>query len=100
MARRNKLSEFEKGKVTALKRVRKSQREIPKALDRSKTLICNYAKSLNKYGTRKPTDRPEKLSPQVKRRIVREVKRKTSSTSKILKSFVDAPCSTRTIKGI
>ena len=41
---------------------------------------------------------PEKLSPQFKRRIVREVKKKTLFTLKILKSLVDAPCSTRTIR--
>ena len=41
---------------------------------------------------------PEKLSPQFKKRIVHEVKKKTLSTSKILKSVVDAPCSTRTIR--
>ena len=40
MADRTKLSELEKGKITVLKRVRKSQREIPKALGHSKTVIC------------------------------------------------------------
>ena len=55
MAKETKLSEFEKGEITALKRVRNSQRDISKALGRSKTVICNYLKSLNKYGTRKPT---------------------------------------------
>ena len=54
--------------------------------------------SPNKYGTRKLTGRPEKLSPQFKRRNAREVKKKTLSTSKILKSLVDAPCGTRTIR--
>ena len=44
------------------------------------------------------TDRPEKLSPQFKRRIVCEVKKKTSSTSKILNYLVDAPRNTRTIR--
>ena len=53
--------------MTALKRVRKSQREISKALGRNKTVICNYLKSPNKYGTRKSTERPEKLSPQFRR---------------------------------
>ena len=98
MAKGNRLSEFEKGKITALKRVGKSQREISKALGHNKTIICNYLRSPNKYGTRNPTGGPEKLSPQFKRRIVHEVKKKTSSTSKILKSLVDAPCSTRTIR--
>ena len=59
MAKGTKLLEFEKGEITAPKRVRKSQREILKALGRSKTVICNYLKSSNKYGTRKPTDRKE-----------------------------------------
>ena len=76
MAKGTKLSEFEKGEITALKRVGKSQREILKALGRSKTVICNYLKSPNKYGTRKLTRRPEKLTPQYKRTIVYEVKRK------------------------
>ena len=39
----------------------------------------------------------KKLSPQFKR-IVHEVKKKTSSTSKILKSLVDALSSIRTIR--
>ena len=70
MAKGTKLSEFEKSKITALKRVGKSQREISKALGCTKTVICNYLKSPNKYGTRKLTGRPEKLSPQFKKRIV------------------------------
>ena len=48
MAKGTKLSEFEKGEITALKRVRKSQREILKALGCNKTIICNYLKSPNK----------------------------------------------------
>ena len=87
MAKGTKLSEFEKGKITALKRVGKSQSEISKALGCSKTVICNYLKNPNKYGTRKLTGRPEKLSPQFKR-IGHEVKKKTLSTLKILKSLV------------
>ena len=60
MAKETKFTEFEKGEITALKRVGKSQREISKALGRCKTVKCYYLKSSNKYGTRKPTDRPEK----------------------------------------
>ena len=75
MAKGTKLSEFEKGEIKCRKRVRKSQREISNVLGRSKTVICNFLKSPNKYGTRKPTGRPEKLSPQFKRRIAHEVKK-------------------------
>ena len=98
MAKGNKLSDFEKGKITTPKRVGKSQREISKALRPSKTVICNYLKSQNNYGTRKPISRLEKLSPHFKRRIVHEVKKNTLSTSKILKSPVNAPGSSRTIR--
>ena len=62
MTKGTKLSKFEKGEITALKRDGKSQREISKALGRNKTVFCNYLKSPNKYGTRKPTGRPEKSS--------------------------------------
>ena len=48
MDKGTKLSEFEKGKITILKRVGKSQREISKALERSKTVICNYLKRIEK----------------------------------------------------
>ena len=61
MAKGTKLSEFEKGEITGLKRVRKSQKEISKALGRSKTVICSYLKSPNKYETRKLTGRLEKI---------------------------------------
>ena len=94
MAKGTKLSEMRKARI----QLRKSQRGISKILRRSKTVICNYLKSPNKYGTRKPTGRPEKLSPQFKRRIVRKVKKKTSSTSKILKSLIDTHCSNKTIR--
>ena len=96
MAKGTKLSEFENGEIIVLKRVGKSQREISKAFRRRKTVICNYLKNPNKYRRRKPTGWPEKLSPQFKRRIVCKVKKKTSSTSKLLKSLEDPLCSTRT----
>ena len=79
MAKGTKLSEFEICEITAMKRVGKSQKEISKALGRSKTVICNYLESPNKNGTRKPTGWSEKLSPQFKRRVVCKVKKKTSS---------------------
>ena len=45
MAKGTKLFEFEKIEMTALKRIGKTQREISKALGRSKTVICCYLKS-------------------------------------------------------
>ena len=48
MAKGRKLSKFKKGEIIALKRFGKYQREILKALECSKTVICNYLKSSNK----------------------------------------------------
>ena len=83
MAKGTKLSEFVKGEITALKRVGKSHKEILKALGRSKTVVCNYLKSPNKNGTRKPTGRPEKLTPQFKKIIVRKVKKENFNIKNI-----------------
>ena len=41
MAKGTKLSEFEKGEITTLRRVEKTQTEISKALGSNKTVICN-----------------------------------------------------------
>ena len=65
---------------------------------RSKDAVKLFSAITWKVQTRKPTGGPVKLSSQFKRRIVHEVKMKTSPTSKILKSLVDAPCSARTIR--
>ena len=61
MSKRTKLTNFENGEITALKKVVKSQKEISKAFGRSKTIVCNYLKRPNICGTRKPTSRPEKI---------------------------------------
>ena len=98
MAKGTKLSEFEKGEITAIKRVGKSQREISKTLGRCKTVICNYLKSSNKYRTRKLIGKPEKLSPQFKRRIVRKSKKENLVNIKNIEISIDASCSTRTIR--
>ena len=50
------------------------------------TELSEFGESPNKQETRKPIGRLEKLSPQFKKRIARKVKKKISSTSKILKS--------------
>ena len=87
MAKGTKLFELEKGEITALKRIGKSQREISKALGCSKTVIWNYSKSPNKDGTKKPTGRPEKLSSHLKRKNCSLSKRE-SFANKILKCML------------
>ena len=76
MAKGTKLSEFEKGEITALKRVRKDQREILKATGHSKTVISNYLKS--------PISRdpPLKKTNWQAREIVTTTQKKNCSRSK------------------
>ena len=72
MARGRKLSDIEKGQITAYKLDGKSNRQIATLLGRSPTLIDNYVKDSAGYGTRKSTGRPSKVSERDKRRIYRE----------------------------
>ena len=90
MAKGTKLSEFEKGEITALKRVGKSQREILKALGLRKTVTCNYLKSPNKYGTRKLTDRPKKIITTIQEKCSRS---KKENSVKIKNIEISCGCS-------
>ena len=62
MDKGTKLSEFEKGEITALKRTGKVKRKISKASGLNKTVNCNYLKSPNTYGTRIPTSRQKNIT--------------------------------------
>ena len=77
MVKGTKLSEFEKGEVTALKRAGKSQREISKALGYSKTIICN-----EKIKKGMEQDQKNYHHNSRDRWIVREVKRKLRQNQK------------------
>ena len=83
MARGRKLSDIEKGQITAYKREGKSNREIARILDRTPTLIGNYVNDSAGYGTRKSTGRPSKVSERDKRRIYREASNSVKNCSAI-----------------
>ena len=93
MTKGTELLQFEKSEVTALKRSENLREKFLRLSDAVKQLSA----SPNKYRTRKSTGMPENVSPQLKKRIIREVKKNSSSATKILKSRVDDPCCTRTI---
>ena len=83
MACGRKLSDIEKGQITAYKRDGKSNRQIATLLGRSPTLIDNYVKDSAGYGTRKSTGRPSKVSERDKRRIYREASNSVKNCSAI-----------------
>ena len=98
MAKETRLSEFEQGEITTLKRVGKYQKEILQALGRSKTITCNCLKSPNKYRTRKLTARQKTIITTIREKNCSRSKKENSSISKILKSLVDALRCTRTMR--
>ena len=76
MTKGTKLSDFEKGEITARISVGKSLREISKALGRSKTVICYYVKSPYKNETRNPTDRSKNYHHNSREELFAKKKRK------------------------
>lgn len=77
------LTEFEKGKITALKDQRKSMREIAAAIKRSKTVVCNYLQQKENYGQNRFHGRKSKVTPRTKRKILREASNNSVSCNEI-----------------
>lgn len=71
MGRGKALTDIEKGQIIAYDGEGKSDREIGRLLHRSPTLIGNFLKDQENYGTRKSSGRPSKVSERDRRRIYR-----------------------------
>jgi transposase len=83
MARGNKLSDFEKGKIEAFHEQGKSNRQTAQFLCRSHKVVDSYLNNPMEYGTKKPSGRPSKLSEREERRIYRAVLNSTKTSVKI-----------------
>lgn len=83
MPRGLKLTEFEKGQITAYEGQNKSNRWIANKLNRSLDVINRYVKDKANYGTTKRSGRPQKLSVRQKRHIVRKASNSTISCATI-----------------
>ena len=98
MPKGKKLSDFEQGRIIELYRQKFSQRQIAFELKRSKTVVCNFLKDPDSYGSAKITGRPKKINVNFSRRIKREVKKNTSLTSKEMAQLTESNISPRTIR--
>ena len=58
------LSDKERGQIEAFRQANYSIREIGKELNRSKTVVWNYLKAPEEYGTKNNHGRPKKLTIQ------------------------------------
>lgn len=77
------LNNFQKGQAIAFRKQGKSIREISKLLNISKTAISNYLRNPSQHGIKKKTGRPKILTPRDERNIIRELKKKGSTISKV-----------------
>ena len=92
MPRASKLSEFERGRIVELHKQGLSQRAIADTITRSKTVICNFLKDPESYGTAKSSGRPIKISPVLGRSIRRCVSQDRGRNYRQIKELTDADC--------
>ena len=78
-----KLTDYEKGKIIALRSSRISIRKIALQLKISKTVVHNYIKLGEKYRSKDPHWRKKMTSDRTRRRILRAASRGISSVKKI-----------------
>lgn len=83
MARGKRLSELERGKIIVLKEEGYSAGQIARIMNRSHTGIDNFLRLKDKYGTKKSTGRPQKLTNRQKRFVVRAVSQHNYSLRQI-----------------
>uniref|UniRef100_A0A3P8U7G2 Transposase Tc1-like domain-containing protein n=1 Tax=Amphiprion percula TaxID=161767 RepID=A0A3P8U7G2_AMPPE len=75
-----------------------SQRAIAAEVGRSKTVILNFLKDPEHYGTKKSSGRPKKITPALSRRIRLAVRQDTGRSSTRIKALTGADCSAITIR--
>ena len=87
MPRGLKLNEREKGLIDGYKQSGKSNRAIASLLGRSPTVIGNYVRHPDTYGTAKRLGRPLQVTERVKRSIIRHLLKRKSSVRKVAASL-------------
>lgn len=80
-----RLSVFERGRTV--------QRAIAAKVGCGRTVVVNFLKDPEGYGTKKSSSRPQKISPALSRRIRRAVHEDTGRSSTQIKPLTDADCS-------
>ena len=86
MPRNSPLKENEKRQISAYQLEGKSISFIAKELSRSRTVVRNYLKDSESYGTKKRPGRPPKITNAARRRLFREASKGQSSSRDLQKS--------------
>lgn len=85
MGRGKRLTDFEKGQISALKNEGLSNREIARRIKRSANVVDNFIKNKENYGIKKSPGRPRALSVRQERAILRVASNSMLSASAIAK---------------
>jgi hypothetical protein len=99
MPKAPRLTDFEKGEISALAAQNKSIREIGSHINRSKTVVANYLSDPAGYGTKKPGGRKSSVSKLTRDKICRAASNNITSASR-LKGELQLDDSKRTIQRI
>ena len=75
------LTVIERGRILELHKQNLSQRVIASEIRRSKTVVVNFLKDPDAYGTKKHIGTPKKISLSLGRRIRRGVRKSSSQSS-------------------
>ena len=86
MPRNSPLNENEKGQISAYKLEGKSLSLIVRELSRSQTVVRNYLKDPELYGTRKHPGRSSKITNEARHRLFREASKGPSSSRNLQRS--------------
>uniref|UniRef100_A0A8C4GIC6 Transposase Tc1-like domain-containing protein n=1 Tax=Dicentrarchus labrax TaxID=13489 RepID=A0A8C4GIC6_DICLA len=92
------LSVFERDRIVELHKKGLSQRTIAAEVGCSKTVILNFLKGSQGYGTKMSSGRHKKISPALSRRIQQAFCEDTDLSSTQIKALTDADCSPITIR--
>ncbi|CDF37795.1 unnamed protein product [Chondrus crispus] len=87
MPKGKQLTDVEKGQILVLHNGCLSVREIAESINRSKTVVHNFMKNPQAYGSKKRSGMPPKLTPGLKRRVIREASKREKSANQIRKAL-------------
>ena len=99
MGRGKPLNDREKGQIIAFHNMGLSNREISRRIERSLNVVNHFLQLKEKYGTKKSTGRPKKISQREKGKILQEARQNKHHASKI-KMKLDLPVGVRRVQQV
>jgi transposase len=83
MAKGSKLTNKEKKTILDSVKTGQTHRQIATKIKRSKTVVTNFLRDPDDYGTKKPSGLPNKVTARDRRQIIKQASNKMETCSKI-----------------